>query len=218
MRSLLLVLVAVAVGVVVGRTGAGVAPALAQVECPPVRDADVLPAVLAVAQRPIESEPVFVGAADDEVEEPAPPPLEEDDGLTEEQRWEGLVADLEDALPKDRGAIHGRVTDPATGEPMVGVTIVGVRVAGDGTPIAAISDEHGYYKLEEMVPGRYLMTFYYLEVTLERDGIEVWPRAATPVFQQVPESAPVPSIDEEVAFSGVTTIETVYLIDGEPIE
>src|SRR4051812_8593985 len=56
---------------------------------------------------------------------PDPDPVPDPgDGLTDDQRWEGVVAEVEDGLPTKVGAILGQVSDLHNNEPMAGVTVV----------------------------------------------------------------------------------------------
>ena len=52
----------------------------------------------------------------------------------------------------------------------------------------AITDEKGTYKINDLPPGDYLVTFYYADVTVERSGVHVGVNKATPVFQEIDQS------------------------------
>ena len=75
-------------------------------------------------------------------------------------------------VPPSHNAIVGRALDPRSDEGLAGATIV---VAGPAIPgpAVAITDEHGDYAIPDLPSGTYLVTFYYLELTLERDRIAV---------------------------------------------
>ncbi|MGH9887056.1 MAG: carboxypeptidase-like regulatory domain-containing protein, partial [bacterium] len=81
------------------------------------------------------------------------------------------------------GAIQGTISDDANGEPLVGVTIVVTSPVLQNAQ-TAISDEKGFYKIAELPPGNYLVTFYYAKLTIERSGVTVSVSKTTPVFQR----------------------------------
>ena len=86
-----------------------------------------------------------------------------------------------DAQGITTGAITGRVTDKKTGEPMVGVTVV----AGAGRDtVTAITEEDGTFRFTSLLPGRYLVTFFYGDATAEHPGIEVGAQRTTQVFHR----------------------------------
>lgn len=70
------------------------------------------------------------------------------------------------------GAIQGRVTDEATGEPLAGVTVVATSPALQGTQ-SEITDESGFYQLPNLPPGTYEVTFFYSELKVVRKNVEV---------------------------------------------
>src|SRR5688500_14495643 len=82
------------------------------------------------------------------------------------------------------GAIQGTVTDSKTGEKLPGVTVIATSAS---LPQAqtAITDEGGQYKITDLPPGDYLVTFYFADITLERAGINVGIGKSTPVFQKL---------------------------------
>jgi hypothetical protein len=82
------------------------------------------------------------------------------------------------------GAIQGVVSDGATGEKLAGVTVIVTSPALASTQ-TAITDENGFYKFTGLPPGEYLVTFYYLELTIERSGVFVGVNKTTPVFQKL---------------------------------
>ena len=81
------------------------------------------------------------------------------------------------------GAIEGRVTDAETGEPLPGVTVWAVGPRTD--PQTAITDGDGAYKITELVPGLYTVTFYVDTRQLNRPGVRVGANDVVPVFQKV---------------------------------
>jgi len=82
------------------------------------------------------------------------------------------------------GAIQGSITDSKTGEKLAGVTVTVTSTSLQGAQ-TAITDENGFYKIDSLPPGEYLVTFYYLELTVERSGIGVGVNKTTPVFQKL---------------------------------
>ena len=100
-----------------------------------------------------------------------------------------LVPSLVDLTPayaqsSTSGAIQGTVTDSKTGEKLPGVTVIATSAS---LPQAqtAITDENGQYKISDLPPGDYLVTFYFADITLERAGINVGVNKVTPVFQKL---------------------------------
>lgn len=81
------------------------------------------------------------------------------------------------------GAIEGRVTDAKTGEAKVGVTVWAIGPTGD--PQTALTDEDGAYKITELLPGTYTVTFYVDDVTLTRKNIDIRPNSTQAIFQKV---------------------------------
>ena len=86
-------------------------------------------------------------------------------------------------LRDPHSAIGGVVKDAKTAEPLAGVTIIATSPQMMGTQ-AAISDENGNYKLD-VPPGEYRVTFYYADVTLERNNVHVMLDHTTPVYQML---------------------------------
>jgi outer membrane receptor protein involved in Fe transport len=79
------------------------------------------------------------------------------------------------------GAIQGVVTDEATGEPLAGVTIVVTSPALQGTQ-SAITDGSGGYKVTNLPPGTYVVTFYYSDVQVRRSGVIININKTNPVY------------------------------------
>src|ERR1044071_10334481 len=82
------------------------------------------------------------------------------------------------------GAIQGKVTDAETGEILAGVTIVVTSPVLQGTE-TAITDESGVYKIGDLPPGNYLVTFYINQLTVQRPDITAGLNKTTPVFQKI---------------------------------
>ena len=85
------------------------------------------------------------------------------------------------------GAIQGVVVDAKTGEKLPGVTVIATSPATAQTQ-TAITDENGVYRITELPPGEYLVTFYYADITLERSGIYVGVNKTVSVTQKLDQS------------------------------
>ncbi len=115
------------------------------------------------------------------------------------------------------GAIQGVITDAMSGDALVGVTVVATS-QGNATQ-TAITDDNGAYKITELAPGEYLVTFYYLDITLERP-VRVGLQKVTPVYQKLDPSTAkgevvrieggAPTIDPTSTAQGIT-IDKNYL-------
>jgi len=82
------------------------------------------------------------------------------------------------------GAISGVVTDAATKEPMVGVTVVVENQAG-GEPQTTFTDADGGYKITELLPGTYTVSFIDDTGTVKKTGIRVGANDIVPVYQAI---------------------------------
>jgi hypothetical protein len=113
------------------------------------------------------------------------------------------------------GAIYGVVRDAATNEPIVGVTIL-VSSPAAGATQSALTDDKGTYKITDLAPGEYLVTFYYLDFTVERAGVPVGVQKVTPVYQKLDTSA---ATGEVVRIEGTTpTIDPTSTAQGITID
>ncbi|MBV8759808.1 MAG: TonB-dependent receptor [Deltaproteobacteria bacterium] len=111
------------------------------------------------------------------------------------------------------GAVQGVVADAASGEPLPGVTVIVTSPAIAQTQ-TAITDEKGFYKITELPPGEYLVTFYYADITLERSGIYIGVNKTVSVSQKLDQSkaggetihvkATAPTIDPTSTTQGIT--------------
>jgi hypothetical protein len=81
------------------------------------------------------------------------------------------------------GAIQGVVTDKATGESLSGVTVV-VTSAALQQPQAAIT-EGGTFKISNLPPGMYVVTFHYSDITVRRTNVQVTINKTTPAYQKI---------------------------------
>ncbi len=70
-----------------------------------------------------------------------------------------LFASTAAAQSVTTGAISGRTLDKITGEALPGVTII-VSSPANGATQSAITDENGAYKVSDLLPGDYVITFY----------------------------------------------------------
>jgi len=111
------------------------------------------------------------------------------------------------------GAIQGVVVDEKTGEALPGVTVI-VTSPSIAQTQTAITDEKGVYKVTDLPPGDYLVTFYYADITLERSGIYVGVNKVVSVSQKLNQEnaggetihvkATAPTIDPTSTTQGIT--------------
>ncbi len=80
------------------------------------------------------------------------------------------------------GALAGRVTDKATGEPMVGVTVAAT--AGRDTA-TTITEEDGTFRFTSLVPGLYEVTFFYGDLTAHYADVDVGAQRTALVFHRL---------------------------------
>ena len=86
------------------------------------------------------------------------------------------------------GAIQGVILDAKTGDSLPGVTVV---ATSPGTAAqTALTDGDGSYKINELAPGDYTVTFYYLDITFVRKAVRVGVQKVTPVFQRLAFACP----------------------------
>jgi len=116
-----------------------------------------------------------------------------------------------DAQTSTTGAIQGVITDSSSGDALAGVTIV---VTSEGTAAqSALTDGNGFYKITDLAPGSYLVTFYYLDFTVERPVV-VGVQKVTAVYQKLNTNASkgevvkvegtAPTIDPTSTAQGIT--------------
>jgi outer membrane receptor protein involved in Fe transport len=82
------------------------------------------------------------------------------------------------------GAIHGRVTDKASGAAIEGVNVVVTSTAHNVTEYASTAED-GTYKVDGLPPGNYLVSFFHGEQIVHRDRIVVDANVAVGVFQKM---------------------------------
>ncbi|MFT3692560.1 MAG: TonB-dependent receptor [Kofleriaceae bacterium] len=120
---------------------------------------------------------------------------------------------LASAQTATSGAVQGVVTDQKDGSALAGVTVIATSPALAQTQ-TAITDEKGEYKINDLPPGDYLVTFYYADITVERANIHVGIGKTTPVFQKINQAqaggevvhvtATAPTIDPTSTTQGIT--------------
>ena len=111
------------------------------------------------------------------------------------------------------GAIQGVITDSRSSEKLAGVTVTVTSPSLQGAQ-TAITDDNGFFKISELPPGEYLITYYYLEITVERSGITVGVNKVTPGHQKLDQSKAggetvkiedsAPTIDPTSTTQGIT--------------
>jgi outer membrane receptor protein involved in Fe transport len=77
------------------------------------------------------------------------------------------AASVVSAQTSTTGALRGVITDQATGQPVVGATVVASGPALQGTQ-AEITDSSGSYQIANLPPGTYLLKVYYSGIEFER--------------------------------------------------
>jgi hypothetical protein len=90
------------------------------------------------------------------------------------------VSNVAPKVPASTGrpGIAGTIVDAETREALAGVTAI----VNDHKDAVAITDEHGKYQIQLPGAGQYTVTFYYLDLTVERP-IEV--RGAAQIDQEI---------------------------------
>ena len=117
------------------------------------------------------------------------------------------------------GAVQGVVTDKKTGEPMAGVTVVVNSTVLNQTQ-TAITDDKGTYKVNDLPPGDYKVTFYFADLSIEQDNVHVGINKVSAVYQKIDQTqaggetihvqAKAPTIDPTSTTQGIT-IDKEYL-------
>jgi len=115
------------------------------------------------------------------------------------------------------GAIRGVVTDAESGDPLPGVAVVVSSTALQGTQ-AALTDASGQFKITNLPPGVYLVTYYYLGVTVRRANVSVSINKSTPAYirfdtgraegEVITVGGRAPAIDPTSTTQGVTLDES----------
>src|SRR6266700_1523160 len=86
------------------------------------------------------------------------------------------------------GAVQGIVKDKKSGDAMAGVTVVATSPANAQTQ-TAITDDKGFYKISDLPPGDYLVTFYFADLSVEQSGVHIGVNKVTSVYQTLDQSA-----------------------------
>src|SRR5215831_16999256 len=89
-----------------------------------------------------------------------------------------------EAQSKITGAIQGRVVNADTGENLAGVTVVVTSPVLQGSQVA-VSGDDGVYKVADLPPGTYQVTFYIDKLTIQRGDVKVGANTTTPVYQRI---------------------------------
>jgi hypothetical protein len=97
------------------------------------------------------------------------------------------IARLEASLGM-KGALRGQIKDAKTGERLPGVTVV---ASNGNDAYTAITDEDGTYDILMLPEGRYTVTMYYLDRTVEHSDLWVAAQKITAVYGTIDQSAPL---------------------------
>ena len=108
------------------------------------------------------------------------------------------------------GAVQGVVTDKASGEPLAGVTVVATSTALQGTA-SAITEADGTYKITNLPPGTYVVTFYYADITVKRTNVPVSVSKTTPAYVKIDQNQ---AQGEVIEIKGTPTIDTTSASQG----
>lgn len=102
--------------------------------------------------------------------------------------------------------ISGVVTDAQTGDVMPGVTVVATATALQETQ-SAITDERGVYRISDLPPGDYKVSFFFADITIEQDNIHVGVHGFASVNQKIDQTQTGgQTIKIEVRASNVTPL------------
>jgi len=205
----------------------------------PVAQAQKTPPAPTVVSEPRIEEPVdalaMLRARVGAPEEPAKPVT-----ITQEFTKNVPVGRSFDAVTTvNGGVIEGRVTDAATGSPLAGVTVVAQGPLGEQ---ADLSDESGKYRIAELRPDRYVVRFFYGNVKVEKQNVDVQAKQGTGVdiamqtrasqaeTYTITEKAPTVDVGSNKvgttitqdamgisatrSFGGATSVENGYQVDG----
>ena len=158
-----------------------------------------------------------------------PDPLEEEELAEGEDLGELLARVQREAPPPPppplHNAITGIVTDDSATERYAGVTVVvsGEPIEGSRT---AITDESGEFLVGELPAGRYRVTFYYVDATVEENDVIVSSLRHTTLNTRIATGSNAGTITvpqrtfesvldgEGVSFTGITSVDNTYFVDG----
>ena len=109
--------------------------------------------------------------------------------------------------------VTGFVSDTKSTTRLAGVTVIATSPSLP-QPQTTITDENGYYAIGNLPPGRYMLTFYYGQATVERSNVAVTKDKATEISQKLDAeqfareaiviSGAAPTIDVASARTGMT--------------
>jgi hypothetical protein len=108
------------------------------------------------------------------------------------------------------GAVQGVVTDQATGEALAGVTVVATSPALQGTA-SAITEADGTYKITNLPPGTYVVSFYYADITVKRTNVPVSISKVTPAYVKIDQNQ---AQGEVIEIKGTPNIDTTSTSQG----
>ncbi|HEY1556243.1 MAG TPA: carboxypeptidase regulatory-like domain-containing protein [Kofleriaceae bacterium] len=118
------------------------------------------------------------------------------------------------------GAIQGVITDKTSGEKLAGATVTVTSPALGGQAQSQLTDENGFYKVNDLPPGIYLVTVFYGDVHIDVKEVPVGVGKVTPVYQAVDQTKmggeqititrPPPTIDPTSTTQGIT-LDTNYI-------
>jgi outer membrane receptor protein involved in Fe transport len=115
------------------------------------------------------------------------------------------------------GAIHGKVIDKKTKEPIIGVTVIVTSTERNVSEIAS-TDESGAYKIDNLPPGDYMVTFSHGEQEITQDHVRVGPNRAVGVFQKMSDATEVIRIVADVPDIDTTTPAQVSRLPHDVIK
>ncbi len=95
-----------------------------------------------------------------------------------------VIATSASAQSLTTGAIRGVVTDKATGEPLVGATVTAT-AAGRTDQQSAITESDGSYKVTDLLPGTYDVSFLYDTAKALQNGVQVEVDRTTSLYQKL---------------------------------
>lgn len=169
-------------------------------------------------------------------QEVAPPDTEEEPAEEGEDVGALLARVQREAPPPPQlphNVITGIVADQSSGDRLAGVTVIatGPLIQGAQT---VITNESGEFSLADLPAGSYTVMFYYADVTVERSGVTVSSFGHTTLNTQLETGSyirniPVPARTFEstlgdaagsqgdtygVSFSGTTSLDNTYVVDG----
>jgi hypothetical protein len=111
----------------------------------------------------------------------------------------------------------GIITNPHSGKPVVGATIVVTGPALSHSAQSAISDEHGHYAVTDLPPGVYRVTLYYADLEVVRDGVSIGSLDPTIVNLNLDPDPPPGPPDPPLVYGTITEKRTGRPFPGATI-